>query len=181
MGTLSPRESDGHLGVEIESPGVAGGLHDIEQGLRRIDPHAEERIIDAPAQGFQIRPEIRDFPPLDPECGAEASKTGRPKTAASGWAAESSRNAEILSAGCWPSASIVSTWVNPAATASRRPWRTAAPLPEFTGRRMMRKSGFSKWAIVSSEPSVEPSMITQTGVLSARTPVTVRARMSPVL
>ncbi len=71
-----PGEADGDLGVEVEAPGETGGLHDIQQRPRRVETHAEKRIPDAPAEGFEVGPEIGDFPPLDAQCGGGGVEDG---------------------------------------------------------------------------------------------------------
>ncbi|OIQ92512.1 hypothetical protein GALL_255850 [mine drainage metagenome] len=67
------------------------------------------------AQPFETRRPFTRRP------GALASNTGTPKTIAAGWRRDSAMNAGMRSAGCWPSESMVNTWLYPAAAACSRP------------------------------------------------------------
>ena len=92
-------------------------------------------------------------------------------------------NDGISSAGCWPSESIVSACVKPAARAAFRPCSTAAPLPAFAGSSKSLRPG-SAAAIArrpSGVPSVLPSVTTQTGLQCARAARTVSNTLGPVL
>ncbi len=115
--------------------------------------------------------------------GADASNTGRPSTIAPGRAAEAAMNVGIRSAGCWPSESIVSAWVKPAARAASKPCSTAAPLPRFSGSTSTRRSGSRAARSFSSAtlPSVLPSTTTQTGAQFARAARTVSTTAGPGL
>jgi hypothetical protein len=107
--------------------------------------------------------------------GAEASKTGRPRIIASGRSDDAAMNAPMRSAGCWPSESIVSACVKPAACAASSARRTAAPLPLLRGSTSTRRP-LSAAAIVfspSAVPSSLPSTTTQTGDHAARAERTV--------
>ena len=83
--------------------------------------------------------------------------------------------AGISAAGCWPSASIVNAWLNPAAAASSRPCSTAAPLPLFSGSTQTRRPGsrVARCSRPSAVPSVLPSTTTHTGHHIARAAATV--------
>ncbi len=92
-------------------------------------------------------------------------------------------NAGMRSAGCWPSESMVSACVKPAACAWRMPSSTAAPLPWFTACTITRRPG-SCWAISRSQaslPSVLPSTTTHTGFQWRRAARTVSMTVRPGL
>ena len=55
--------------------------------------------------------------PLTRKPGALASNTGTPSIIAAGWRTDSAMNAGMRSGGCWPSESMVNTWLKPAAAA----------------------------------------------------------------
>ena len=92
-------------------------------------------------------------------------------------------NAGISSAGCWPSESIVSACVKPAARAAFRPCSTAAPLPPFAGSANSFRPGSvpPSRAAPAGVPSVLPSMTTHTGFHCARAARTVSNTFGPVL
>ena len=134
-----PCETDGDFGIEIEMPGEARGGENLEQFGRGIYAHAEERIVDPPAEGFEVGEEIGDLAAVDAQGGRGFVEDRPPNMAASGCRAESSRKRGMKDAGCCPSASNDRTCVWPEATASRSPCRMAAPFPELWGRRSSRK------------------------------------------
>jgi len=133
---------------------------------RHLPPSTSDTVAcDTP--GFR-RPLTRRF-------GALESNTGTPSTMQEGSAAEAAMNSPIISAGCWPSESIVRTCVKPASRASSMPCRTAAPLPPFLGNTITFKPG-SALALLrnpSAVPSVLASTTTHTGFQERRAAWTV--------
>ena len=119
--------------------------------------------------------------PFTRSAGASASNCGTPRIIASGAAAEAAMKCAMHAAGCWPSASMVSTWLNPAAAAASRPCSTAPPLPALTGRLSTRSAGSASARNRVAEPSVLPSSTTHTGDPAAHAARTVSSRMGPVL
>ena len=71
---------------------------------------------------------------------------------------------------CWPSASTWRQWLNPAARASPKPARTAAPLPRLASNRVTRTpcSGASSAASAMRAGGSLPSSITKTANPRAR-------------
>ena len=115
--------------------------------------------------------------------GASAPNTGTPSTMARGLAWLARMKSGISWAGCWPSESMVSAWVNPSRAACSMPASTAAPLPRFSGSTSTRRPG-SCAAMACSRaalPSVLPSTTTHTGFHRARAAATVSCTRGPGL
>lgn len=69
-GNAFPGEADGHFGIEIEAAGEAGFGEGFEERGDGVEAHAEERVIDAPAEGFEVGPEVGDLAAFDAEGGS---------------------------------------------------------------------------------------------------------------
>ena len=92
--------------------------------------------------------------------------------------------AAMQSAGCWPSASITSAWVKPAAAASLQPGQHRGALAAVARQRAAGGTAGRRCIAARSSaslPSVLPSITTQTGAQAARAARTVSSSVAPVL
>src|SRR3954468_6994896 len=60
-----PAQAYRSLRIEVEATHPPAFRHDVKQGCDRIDAEAEQRIPDAGPERFDIRPKVRQAPPMD--------------------------------------------------------------------------------------------------------------------
>lgn len=75
-GEALPGEADGGFRLEIEAAGESGAGEDAAEGLNGVEAHSEEGIADAGPEGFEICPEVGNFPAIDADGGGGGVEDG---------------------------------------------------------------------------------------------------------
>ncbi len=181
----APAQPHRGLGIEIEAPHPARPFHDGAQLGDRDRPGSR-------TANRRCRPRAsRDWPSRWKPAARRRAAAARcvedrhaRESSPPDDAARAAMNSGIAAAGCWPSASIVSTWVNPSACGRPQPVQHRRALAAIVRRGSGRASrDRSPPCAVSASPvpSVLPSTTTQTGSQKRRASRTVSRAWRPVL